>query len=172
MTHSRSPVALVPVAGLGERLLDRSIRTETGCLEWQGSRDRFGYGWIRNGGRSGSTVKTHRASFAVFIRPLRDGEEVCHSCDNPPCIAPEHLFAGTQALNMADMLAKGRRRPDIGYIKGETHHQAKLAADQVRAIRVERQRGASYRSLAAQYGMSKTTIADICRRKLWRDLPD
>lgn len=169
MTHSRTPVALIPVEGMAERLLARSRRTATGCLEWTGSRDRFGYGWIKNGRRS---VKTHRASFATFVRPLRDGEEVCHRCDNPPCIEPTHLDAADHATNMADMLAKGRRRPDIGYVKGESHHQAKLTAAQVREIRRKRAGGAKYDELVAEYGMSKTTIGEICTRKTWSDLAD
>lgn len=169
MTHSRSPVALVPISGLRDKLLERAVRTENGCLEWSGSRDRFGYGWVRNGPK---VVKAHRASYAVFVQPLRDGEEVCHSCDNPPCIEPSHLTAADHSANMADMLAKGRRRPDIGYIKGETHHQAKLTADQVRAIRRRRADGAKYTDLMADFGVAKTTIGDICKRKVWKDLPD
>lgn len=172
MAHSRRPVALEPVEGLGDRLLARSVRTDTGCLEWTGSRDWAGYGWIRIGGRTGKVVKTHRASFAVFVRPLLDGEEICHSCDNPPCVEPSHLTAADHQFNMAEQIARGRRRPDIAWVAGEDHPQAKLTADQVREIRRLRAAGAKYADLMAAFEVSKSTIGDICKRKIWRDLPD
>lgn len=174
MTHSRRPVALTATPDLGARLLARSVRTDTGCLEWTGSRDRSGYGWIRVGhGRANAkTVKTHRASFAAFVRPIEDGEEICHSCDNPPCLEPSHLRAGDHQSNIAEMIDRGRRRPDSVAPKGENHPAAKLTADQVREIRARRASGEKYDALVAAFGVTKTTISEICTRKTWRDLPD
>lgn len=168
MTHSRTPVALVPESPtLEQRLKDGVTITASGCWEWNGSRDRHGYGWIRNGDR---TVKAHRASYAVHIRPVLAGETICHRCDNPPCVNPEHLFAGTMLDNTRDMIAKGRRRPDKGYIKGTRHPQAKLNDDQVLRLRAMRAEGATYAVLMAEFGLSKTTTGDICTGKLWRHL--
>lgn len=168
MAHSRTPVALKPDSPtLRDRLIAHSVVTEAGCREWTGSRDRFGYGWVRNGNK---TVKAHRASYAVFVRPLVDGEAVCHRCDNPPCIEPAHLFPGTHLDNMRDMESKGRRRPDEGYIKGETHHQARLTEADVLRLRAMRADGATYAELMAEFSISKTTIGDICNGHLWRHL--
>jgi hypothetical protein len=167
MTHSRTPVALTPTATLSDRLLARGVRTPTGCLEWSGSRDLHGYGWIH---LAGKTVKVHRAAFAVFVRPIVDGELICHHCDNPPCFEPSHLFAGTVLDNTRDMIAKGRRRPDLGYIKGETHHQAILTEDAVRRLRTMRSEGATYPVLMAEFGVKKSTVHDICSARTWRHI--
>lgn len=168
MTHSRTPVALVANEELGERLLARAVRTETGCLEWTGSRDIHNYGWIR---LRDKIVKSHRASFAAFVRSVEAGETICHTCDNPPCLEPSHLFAGTMLDNTRDMIAKGRRRPDVGYVKGQGHHQAKLTDADVLRLRAMRAEGATYSVLMKEFGLSKTNVGDICNRKIWKNLP-
>jgi hypothetical protein len=68
------------------------------------------------------------------------------------------------------MIAKGRRRPDKGYIRGTGHHQAKLSDDQVRAIRLRRSQGATYADLMVEFDIKKTTVGDICTGKKWRHL--
>ena len=81
-------------------------KTETGCWEWQGPRDRRGYGLARWQGRR---QKAHRVSlFRLNIDC--EGLCVCHSCDNPSCVNPEHLWVGTRADNNRDRDLKGRRR--------------------------------------------------------------
>jgi hypothetical protein len=83
----------------------------SGCWEWQGNRDYRGTGRVGNGtyhkGTS-STVLVHRVAWELTYGPIPAGLFVCHTCDNPPCCNPAHLFLGTQKDNMHDCKLKGR----------------------------------------------------------------
>lgn len=84
-------------------ILARFTVTPSGCWEWQGSRDRDGYGRVQ---RSAFGVcwfeKTHRLSYEFYVGEIPCGLHVLHRCDNPPCINPEHLYCGTHQENMRD----------------------------------------------------------------------
>lgn len=78
-----------------------------GCWEWRGCKKRNGYGWV--GVRKEQWV-AHRLAWTFVNGPIPTGLHVCHRCDNPSCVRPDHLFIGSHADNMADMKAKGRGR--------------------------------------------------------------
>lgn len=97
------------------KLLNRrsTISRNTGCIEWVGCTDGPGYGNTRLTRYKGFYRKlwaTHRLSYMVHIGEIPEGVFVCHRCDNPSCINPEHLFAGTHQDNMDDMSTKGRAK--------------------------------------------------------------
>lgn len=94
------------LSALRTRLRARST-LDAGCILWTGA-SRAGYGAIKV---RGVLAATHRLSYEIEYGPIPDGMSVCHRCDRPSCINPEHLFVGTRADNMADGYAKGRVCP-------------------------------------------------------------
>jgi hypothetical protein len=88
---------------VSERFWPKVAKSD-GCWEWRGAKT-LGYGRINVGRRS---ILAHRVSYEMANGPIADGLVVCHRCDNPSCVRPDHLFLGTLGDNNADMFAKGR----------------------------------------------------------------
>jgi hypothetical protein len=106
----------------------------------------------------------HRVAYALTF-PEWDGKQnVLHRCDNPSCVNPTHLFPGSQADNVADMIAKGRAHDS----RGERAGNVKLTSEQVTAIRAE---PLLQRQIAKKYGIERSVISRIRARKLWRSVP-
>lgn len=139
--------------------------TETGCLPWIGHSNRHGYGVISRGGRQGALVLAHRLAYEWANGPIPDGLFALHRCDTPCCVNPDHIFLGTQTDNMADMDKKGRRKIAVGERRGF----AKLTEAAVREIRRRREQdGTLLKVLAADYGVSITSIQQIFTGRCWK----
>lgn len=133
------------------------------CWEWTGSRHGGGYGLIGINGRS---VRTHRFSYEIHKGPIPKGMKVLHTCDNPPCVNPGHLYAGSHQDNMDDKMEKGRHKVNMG----EAHHSAKFTEEHVRDIRKRRADGETGVALAKEYGVTTAAICAIFKRKNWKHL--
>lgn len=139
-----------------------------GCWEWQNARSSpKGYGAFWFDGRQ--RPATHWA-FRSFVGPIPDGHLVCHRCDNPPCVRPDHLFSGTVRDNALDMSAKGRAPAQIDHSirQGEKNPHAKLTWEKVREVRGRyEQGGIRIDELAALYGMSRSAVGHVLTGYRW-----
>lgn len=88
-----------------KRFADKFTRPRSGCWEWTASKQPSAYGKYWTGDK---LVRAHRHSFEVFCGPIPDGKYVCHRCDNPACVNPDHLFLGSNSDNMKDCHGKNR----------------------------------------------------------------
>lgn len=165
----------------GPRLLSEAVirrfwskvRIGDGCWEWTSTTIPSGYGqfWV-----CGRNYPAHRLSYEQRFGPIPAGLFACHHCDNPRCVRPSHLFAGTVADNSADMVAKGRaatghrnaafkhpeRKP-----RGETHGSSVITNAIVLAIREARRSGERLRSIALRLGVSETTVSRVATGRSW-----
>lgn len=140
-----------------DRLMSRVTKTATGCWEWNGRRFRDGYGEFNFGVRR--TV-AHRAAWELTKGPIPAGLYVCHHCDNPPCVNPEHLFLGTPKENERDKMAKGRDA------RGTAN--ATLTVAQVHEVRAAAAAGEADRVIAARYGVTAAAVVKVRTGQSWK----
>ena len=151
--------------------VDRSGGPEA-CWPWKGKPDSDSYG--RFYGFPGE-VRAHRVALTLTLgRPIGDGLDALHRCDNRPCCNPGHLFEGTNGENCSDRHAKGRDASHGGELNG----RHVLTAEDVQRIR-ERMRSvprnsrrAWYERLAKEYGVSSDCIAAAATGKTWAHLEE
>lgn len=152
---------------LVERLMARVEKTES-CWLWTGSVDPCGYGRIVSNRRIDST---HRVAYAAFKGEIPNGMCVCHACDTPRCVNPDHLWLGSQAENMRDMLRKGRST--ITHRRGESNRNAKLTEKDVREIRrLYGNGGVTTTEIGRLFGVYSATVSKIVRRERWGHVDD
>lgn len=158
------PRVLWGLHDLQETIMQASIpEPMSGCWLWERACQSRGYGQITVNGK---VMLAHRASFEAFYDvDLDRGLKVCHRCDNPICVNPEHLFVGTQSDNMKDCANKGRIRTP--HRAGAAHPMARISEEAVASIRNDPR---SYRVIAAAFGVSKSTVHQIKTGKSWGHL--
>jgi hypothetical protein len=156
-----SPVAPRPLSALNRGLTPeqkfwKSVEKTDGCWLWKAGVDRDGYGVLQVKIHGVSTTKAHRYSYMLHTGEVLGSRQfVMHSCDNPRCVNPDHLKAGSALENTADMITKGRQfRGDIGH---------KLTADQVREIMRDPRQNAA---IAQDYGVHVNHVCLIKNRKV------
>ena len=135
------------------------------CWPWRGgTKNQAGYGQLRIG-RNGPSVSVHRLSFMLHKGDIPIGLHVLHTCDNPPCVNPDHLYTGTAKDNAQDCIKRGRR--------AETHQPharfRKLTDDQVRDIRQDER--PAWR-VAHYHGISETAVYNVRARRRKALVPD
>ena len=153
------------VAPLAERFWKHVDKGDgSGCWLWNG-RKRAGYSYGTLSGEASATRRhelAHRVSWRLHFGEIPDGLVVCHRCDVPSCVRPDHLFLGTYRENIQDASRKLRLK------HGEQCWSAKLTEADVRTIRARRANGVTAAHLAEQFGIKAATVRHIVRRNTWK----
>jgi hypothetical protein len=177
---------------LDERFDERwTPEPNTGCFLWHGTRQRGGYGFFK---ALGVYARAHRFSYERANGKIPDGFVVCHRCDTPECVNPDHLWIGTSAENTRDRDRKGRTargdrsgprihrermargdqngsrlHPErLNPRRGEEHPHAKINDQIVRDIRSRCAIGESHQSVANSYGISQASVTRVVNLKTWK----
>jgi hypothetical protein len=119
--HRKGGLGQYPILGPEDVFMARVEKTDS-CWVWQGSRNGYGYGVMMLPG--GKMVRAHRYSYERFKGPIPNGMVIMHSCDNPPCVNPDHLNVGTKADNNADTAKKNRHNYGTDHWNGRLSRQA------------------------------------------------
>jgi HNH endonuclease len=112
--------------------------------------------------KTGRNVKAHRHVYETTWGAIPAEMDVCHTCDNPPCVRPDHLFVGSKYENKLDSIKKGR------WAFGTRMGTNVLSEDQVLAVRADPRMPTI---ISAEYGITATTVASIKRKRIWKWLP-
>lgn len=149
-----------------------------GCWWWMGAQHEQGYGHF---GLSGYIVRAHRVSYLIANGKCDPKLMVCHHCDTPRCVRPDHLFQGTRQDNSFDMIEKGRAPSKASEERKQrmrdwwtkqppgTRIHKKLSMQQAEEIRERYARGGiSQRVLGAEYGVSHGAVAAIVKGRAWK----
>jgi hypothetical protein len=147
------------LAGMKQYILDRCIwepgPLPTPCLVWKGSVNHHGYGDFHRGGKRYSA---HRAYYELTVGPIPDGLNCLHHCDNPPCVASDHLYCDTQQRNVDDMWDRGRSGSN------------RLTEADVIEIRKLAAQGYSHPDIAKRFGIGRSQVSHIVTGLSWQNV--
>jgi hypothetical protein len=175
------PTTPKELASFSTRFWANVLKTDD-CWQWTGRKNRLGYGQISLLRPLRGTIGAHRVSYFLHYGPIPDGLLVCHTCDNPECTRPDHLWLGTVLDNTRDMIAKGRnhrhtteqmdamRQKSIR--RGWANSKTKLDISQVLEIRRRYRNGEMFRRIAEDYPVGEKAVAMIARRINWSYVPE
>ena len=159
---------------IAERFWEK-VRKTNQCWIWEGARNRLGYGEI---GMNGKVCKAHRVAWELVNGEIPPQKMICHACDNPQCVRPEHLFLGDGVINMQDAQKKGRlatgskngrHTKPYATARGERNGLSKLSEDDV--LQVLRLKGKeTAKAVGRNFGVSDKSIGDIWRGLTWTHL--
>ena len=150
-----------------DKFWDRVIvKSDNECWEWQGPTAGKGYGFFCSNGKS---EYAHRYSYSLRNGPIPSnigyhGNCVCHTCDNPICVNPNHLFLGSNLDNVKDRDSKGKNPA------GERNGQAKLKEKEVLEIRKLSEQGKTQQYIADIFGVTQSNVECIVNRKSWKNI--
>lgn len=171
-----------PSVPIRDRILGGiAVDEKTGCWNWTRAHTTYGYGVIR---LLKKNIGAHRVSYAQFIGEIPLGMFVCHRCDNPSCVNPEHLFLGTTSDNMRDSSSKGRHKhqkhPEVSIFNkkgplpwrayGEGHGMATLDTKTVLKIKSLCDSGMPACKVARIFGRASSTVKRIRSGTTWKHL--
>lgn len=137
------------------------------CWEWIGYIQKDGYGIFNIHNVDGwKSSLAHRVAWEIFFGKIPTNLYVCHHCDNPSCVNPNHLFLGSQTDNMRDMVRKNR----INDRRGELNPKSKLTNLDILKIRQLCGNGKTFVEVSKIYGVSDVTIGNIAKRETWKHI--
>lgn len=141
-----------------QRFGNKIKQLENGCWEWNGYTTPTGYPRFQFNGKP---ISAHRFIFECFNGPIPKGLSVCHHCDNPPCVNPDHLFAGTPKENTQDMIKKNR---------SNQRKTAKLTQQDV--LDILNLKYKSFKEITDELNIGRTAIICIFDRKTYNEVTD
>jgi hypothetical protein len=136
--------------------------TKNTCWLWMLSLDKDGYGRITLPNRK--EERAHRLSYRIHKGDIPKDKIVCHKCDTPRCVNPNHLWLGTYKENNLDAMKKGRKPP----LRGNRHNMSKLTYSKVSAIRQRyKTKKETHKEIAKKHNVCRETISQILSGKTW-----